>query len=172
MEKRLASEFQDQSIFRLNENLPRIKNCLDRLTEAEVWQQPNSSSNSIANLILHLCGNIHQYIMSSLGETEDIRVRDLEFSTRGGFSKEELFSKIEQVISNASQVIQQAAEEQLLRKREVQGFNFSGIGIIVHVVEHLSYHTGQIALLTKLLKNEDLGFYKDFDLNIKNKEQD
>ena len=52
--------------------------------------------------------------------------------------------------------------------RSVQGFNFSGIGILVHVVEHLSYHTGQIAFYTKQLKNEQLGFYGDIDLNVKN----
>ena len=60
------------------------------------------------------------------------------------------------------------SEEELMRKRMVQGFEYSGIGIIIHVTEHFSYHTGQIAFWTKQLKNKDLGFYADRDLEIKN----
>ena len=169
MKKTIHQEFIEQSIFRLEENIPRIKNCLDRLSEEEVWKKPNESSNSVANLILHLCGNITQYILSSLGNTEDIRARDIEFSTAGGFSKKELFEKINQVVLASVEVIRNCDEEQLLRVKQVQGFEFSGIGIIIHVAEHLSYHTGQIAFWTKFLKDQDLGFYADLDLNIKNK---
>jgi uncharacterized damage-inducible protein DinB len=59
-------------------------------------------------------------------------------------------------------------EDSLLKTRTVQGFEKNGIAIILHITEHYSYHTGQIALLTKLMTNEDLGFYKGLDLNIKN----
>jgi len=170
MEKELTQEIIAQSIFRMQENPPRIKNCLERLSEAEVWQKPNATSNSIGNLILHLCGNITQYIIASLGATKDKRVRDLEFSTTGGLSKAELFEKIDQVVKDATEVISQCEAEDLLKVRSVQGFEFSGIGIIIHVVEHLSYHTGQIAFWTKFVKEEDLGFYAGLDLDIKNEE--
>ena len=50
----------------------------------------------------------------------------------------------------------------------VQGFQLSGIGIVVHVVEHYSYHTGQISFWTKQLKNKDLRFYAGLDLNVQN----
>jgi len=86
MENELTQEIIAQSIFRMQENPPRIKNCLERLSETEVWQKPNEASNSIGNLILHLCGNITQYIIASLGNTEDQRTRDLEFSTTGGLA--------------------------------------------------------------------------------------
>ena len=169
MENELTQEIIAQSIFRMQENPPRIKNCLERLSETEVWQKPNEASNSIGNLILHLCGNITQYIIASLGNTEDQRTRDLEFSTTGGFSKAVLLEKIEDVVKNATEVIEKCEAEDLLKVRSVQGFEFSGIGIIIHVVEHLSYHTGQIAFWTKYIKGEDLGFYAGLDLDIKNK---
>ena len=70
---KIAKEFTVQSIFRLNENVPRIKRCLNLITEEQVWEKSNSSSNSIANLILHLCGSITQYIVSSLGKQPDLR---------------------------------------------------------------------------------------------------
>lgn len=170
MKKSLAQEFKAQSIFRLEENPPRIKKCLDQLSEDEVWKKPNNSSNSIANLILHLCGNITQYIHSSLANTPDNRNRDLEFSITQAYSKAELFEKIDTVIKTAVKIIDDCDEATLLKLKSVQGFEFSGTGIIIHVVEHLSYHTGQIAFWTKYLKNQDLGFYEGMDLNVKNKE--
>lgn len=169
MSNKLVNEFIEQSIFRIDENTPRIQKCLDRLSEDEVWFQPNTSSNSIGNLILHLCGNINQYAVSSLSNSADTRERDLEFSTKSGFNKVELMQRLESTIENAKTVIKSLNEENLLKKRSVQGYNFTGMGIIIHVTEHYSYHTGQIAFITKLLKNKDLGFYAGINLNTKNK---
>jgi len=163
-----ATEFRNQSVIRLNENTPRIEKCLALLTEAQVWQQPNTSTNSIANLILHLCGNITQYVISSLGQQPDIRQRSLEFSTTEGYDKAALLRKLQSTVAQASQVIEACSEEELLRLRNVQGFELTGIGIIIHVVEHYSYHTGQIALWTKLLRDQDLGFYAGMDLEVGN----
>lgn len=164
----LEKEFIDQSILRLNENIPRIETCLDQLSEDEIWKKPNTNSNSIGNLILHLCGNISQYIISAIGEKEDLRDRDKEFNTEGGFSGNELIQKLQTVVREATPIIIQTNKDTLLKIHAVQGFKLSGIGIIMHVVEHLSYHTGQIAFFTKLLKDRKLGFYANVDLNIKN----
>lgn len=166
--KKLSSEFLSQSIFRLEENTPRIEKCLELLTEEEAWQRPNSESNSIGNLILHLCGNIRQYIISSLGKNTDSRDRDLEFSQEGGLPKEELLRKLQIIIHESVQILSMIDAADLLEVKSVQGFELSGIGIIIHVVEHYSYHTGQIAFYTKQLKSQDLGFYEDMDLNVKN----
>lgn len=164
----VIKEFKEQAIFRLEENLPRIEKCFALLSEEEVWQAPNPASNSMANLILHLCGNIRQYIVSSLGNQPDTRQRDEEFATRNGYNKEELQQKINNTIAEAVQTIQDCSEEDMMRSRMVQGFELTGLGIILHVVEHYTYHVGQIAYYTKYLKNSDLGFYADLDLNIKN----
>ncbi|XOV92357.1 MAG: DinB family protein [Bacteroidota bacterium] len=161
-------EFKSQSIHQMELNLPRIKKCFNMLSEEEIWKRPNESSNSIGNLILHLCGNIHQYVISSLGNRPDIRERDLEFATQGGYQKDELFIKLTETVEEALGIILDVPEDELLRKRTVQGFNHSGIGIVIHVTEHFSYHTGQIAFWTKLLKDKDLGFYSALDLNKKN----
>ncbi|UOB19303.1 DinB family protein [Abyssalbus ytuae] len=169
MTNNFIQEFIEQSIYRIKENTPRIEKCLNLLTEDEVWHQPNASTNSIANLILHLCGNIRQYAVSSLGYKDDLRERDLEFSIKGGLNKSQLTEKLTSTIEAATSIIEKLDEKELLKIRSVQGFEFSGIGIIIHVTEHYSYHTGQIALITKLLKNKDLGFFAGRDLNIKNK---
>ena len=118
---------------------------------------------------MHLCGNVTQYAISSLGETEDIRIRYKEFSTKDGLTKNELSAKLESTVNEAVCIIESTDEERLLKTYSVQGFDLSGIGIIIHVTEHYSYHTGQIAFWVKQLKNKDLGFYARIDLNVKNK---
>ena len=169
MAERIIREFIEQSLHRIDENTPRINKCMNELEEADAWMRPNNASNSVGNLILHLCGNITQYIISSLGETEDIRERDKEFSANDGYSKSGLMKKLNTTIEKAKGIIQTMDRDNLLKKRYVQGFEYSGMGIIIHVTEHYSYHTGQIVFWTKLLKNKDLGFYAGIDLNKKNK---
>ncbi len=162
-----SPELKHHAILRMEENTPRIEKCLNELTEAEVWQRPNASSNSMGNLILHLCGNITQYIISSLGGKPDLRLRDEEFAAQGGYTKQELVDKLKATVDAAIEVIKNASDEELLRVRPVQAYKFSGIGNVIHAVEHYSYHTGQIAFWTKLLKDKDLGFYAGVDLNKK-----
>ena len=168
MEEKLASEFISQSIFRMDESTQRIGRCLELLPEDAVWKRPNDNSNSIGNLILHLCGNIRQYAISSLGGAPDSRVRDAEFAAREGHTKQELQERLVATVEEAKMCMLRTSPEALLRVRTVQGFELSGMGIIIHVTEHYSYHTGQIAFWTKILQQEDLRFYGGIDLNVKN----
>ncbi len=157
------------ALYRMDESLRMIAISLEELAEEDLWKKPNNSTNSVANLLLHLCGNINQYIVSSLGGREDLRQREVEFSKSGNESASELLAQLTAVIEEAKSVIAKSSEDELLRSREVQGFTMSGLGAVLHGVEHLSYHTGQIAFWTKLLMDKDLGFYDGVDLNIKNK---
>jgi uncharacterized damage-inducible protein DinB len=166
-----VANFKENCILRLHENNSRIIACFDQLSEEEVWLKPVAAGNSMANLVLHLTGNITQYILSPLGGMPDHRVREEEFSKSGGFNKEELLQIISGTIEKAASIIDAVDTEKLLKIYHVQGFRLSGMGIIIHVVEHLSYHTGQIALHTKMLRNTDLGFYKGMNLNVKNEQE-
>jgi uncharacterized damage-inducible protein DinB len=104
-----------------------------------------------------------------MGGKEDIRERDLEFSTLGGLTKSELLGKLTAIINEAKSIISATNSASLLKVRSVQGYEYSGLGIIYHVVEHYSYHTGQVIFFTKLLKNKDMAFYAGINLNRKNK---
>jgi uncharacterized damage-inducible protein DinB len=165
----IEREFIEQSIFRIQENTPKIIKCLGELSEEQIWLRPNEASNSIGNIILHLCGNIRQYIISALGDQPDVRQRDKEFSAKGEHTKEELQNKLTATLEQAINTIKNIDENRLIKIHSVQGFNYSGIGIIIHVTEHYSYHTGQIIFWTKQLTGKDLGFYANIDLNKKNK---
>jgi len=168
MNEKFIEEFIGQAIHRIDENTQKLATCVQELNDSEIWKRPNLHSNSVGNIILHLCGNMRQYATSSLGNSKDVRERDKEFSADGGYSGAELFKKLTDTVEQAKKIIQSTTEEELLRERKVQGYTHSGIGIVLHVTEHYSYHTGQIIFWTKLLKDKDLGFYAGVDLNTKN----
>ena len=170
MEKRIHEEFVQNALYRLDESTRMNTISLENLSNEDIWRKPNQNLNSIGNLVLHLCGNITQYVISSLGGKEDKRERHVEFATTSGYTKEELLAELKETVDEAKRTINDASIEELVRKRRVQGFYFSGIGVVLHAVEHYSYHTGQIAFWTKMLKDKDLGFYESIDLNIKNDE--
>jgi uncharacterized damage-inducible protein DinB len=154
----------DQALYRISESTERVKACLELISEEELWLRPTPVSNSIGNLILHLAGNMRQYIVSSLGRRPDQRQRDSEFSAEGGFTKEELLTYFLTNYEEVVAVLRSLTDQDLLESKSVQVYNLSGIGHILHVVEHYSYHAGQIAFWTKQLRNQDLGFYKGIPL--------
>jgi uncharacterized protein DUF1572 len=155
----------------MDKNTEKIRTCLDEFEESEVWKRPNPHSNSVGNLILHLSGNIRQWIISSLGNVQDVRERDKEFSSDSGYTKQELFQKLSLTVEEAKKVLKNISTEEILKKRKIQGNVHSGIAVIIRVTEHYSYHTGQIIFWTKLLKDKDLGFYSGVNLNAKNEIQ-
>jgi hypothetical protein len=161
----LVAEFADRCTEQLRLNLPRIEKCLAEVTEDEVWLKPGPQAVSIGHLILHLNGNVTQYILSGLAGAPDRRVRDLEFTTEEKRSRAELFKMITATVHAACEVIKKTGKEDLLAARKVQGFDYTGTGIIVHVVEHFSYHVGQISFRVKTMKEIDLGYYAGLDLN-------
>jgi len=161
----LIAEFKDHAVFRMQESADKIRGCLNLLDEDAFWFQPNEQSNSPDQLLRHLKGNITQYIISGLGDAPDLRKRDEEFIPMANRDRNRVESAFFETIATAIEMIRSANADEMTKIKQVQGFAFSGIGIILHVVEHLSYHTGQFAYLTKLNKNLDLGFYRDFDLN-------
>lgn len=143
----------------LDEGRQRIHKCLGMLSAQQAWHRPNANTVSVGNLVLHLCGNVRQWITATLGGEADIRQRNLEFSEKGPIAPEELLSRLDAVIDRALEVIAALNDEQLLRSYRVQAFEPAGVGIVVHVTEHFSYHVGQITLHTKLMLDVDTGYY-------------
>ena len=165
----LEDDFRDQAVLRISESLEKIQGCLGQLDEEAFWYEPNKNSNSAATLLRHLQGNIGQYIISGLEGIEDQRDREAEFTGKDTRGRREVEADFFEVAQRARAIIQTLPDTALAQRKRVQGFELSGLGIILHVVEHLSYHTGQLVYLTKQLGDVDLGFYRDYDLNQKNK---
>jgi uncharacterized damage-inducible protein DinB len=161
----LEQQLIKESVRRLREGQERIHACVKRLDNEALWHRPNAHVVSVGNLVLHLCGNVGQWINSTLGGRPDHRKRDLEFNTPGLIAKRELLERLDATLASALEVIQGLGEAELLRTWQVQGFQESGTAILVHVVEHFSYHVGQITLHTKLMLAIDTGYYTGQDLN-------
>jgi len=157
----------DVKVRLMQESLPRIEKCLSVLPEAAIWQRPNTHSNSIGNLLLHLNGNVRQYILSGLGRQPDSRQRSVEFSTQYGASAQELLTMLWKTMDEVHQVLDRLHVKDLLEVRPVQCYELDGVSILIHVTEHFSYHTGQIVFYTKALQDMDMGFYADVDLEQK-----
>lgn len=165
MEETALTDLKENAIFRLSESQRMIFLALAKINENQLWQLPFENGISLGNQLLHCCGNLKQYIISSLGNKPDDRNRKIEFLTHGGYSLAELKIRLESTINDAIQTLDGATANDYLTLRIVQGFELSGIGAVLHAVEHLSYHTGQIAFWVKQLTAEDLGFYDHHDLS-------
>jgi uncharacterized damage-inducible protein DinB len=142
-----------------DESYERIFICLDLLTEEQIWFSPKKSTNSIGNLILHLVGNARQWIIGSFGNIKISRNRSTEFVPGQNISKNELKIMLDDLKLEMLPIIDGLSKTDLNKAYNVQVYNEQGIGIIIHVIEHFSYHTGQIALLTKLIADKSLNFY-------------
>lgn len=147
-----------------DECLPRILKCLNELDDEQIWWRPNESSNSIGNLVLHLSGNVRQWIYSGLGGFPDHRARQAEFDAREANSKAELARLLQETMDIVKPVIAGLPSDQFLRSRPVQTFEETGLTILIHVTEHFSYHTGQIAYITKMCSGRPLDFYAGISL--------
>ena len=139
--------------------LPKIERCLERLTDKQVWWRAGERSNSIGNLLLHLEGNLRQWVVCGAGGREDLRERDREFDERRRLPREELMSGLRAAVAEADDTLARLDPSSLLERRRVQGLDVTLLAAVFHAVEHFSTHTGQIVLLTKMLTGEDLAFY-------------
>jgi len=138
--------------------LPRIEKSVEGLSDEQLWWRANAESNSIGNLILHLAGNIRQWIVSGIGGAADARDRQREFEERGPLPAAELLARITSAVEDADQVLANLSAAALLERRRIQTYDVTVLQAIYTVVEHFSMHTGQTILLAKMWKG-DLGFY-------------
>jgi uncharacterized damage-inducible protein DinB len=152
--------FLDCSVRRLRQSSARIEACLGKLNEEQLWARGGENENAIGNLVLHLSGNVRQWIVSGVGGRPDIRQRDREFSARGGVPIPELAELLRGTVEEAAAVLGAVTPERLAERAVIQHYDVSVLEAIYHVVEHFSGHTGQIIFATKMLTGSDLGFYR------------
>jgi uncharacterized damage-inducible protein DinB len=139
--------------------LPKIERSLELLTDEQIWWRANPQSNSIGNLVLHLSGNVRQWIVCGIGEAVDSRDRDSEFAQRNTIPRDELLDGLKQTLNESDAALAQFDTDKLLERRSIQGCDVTALAAIFHVVEHFSMHAGQIVYITKQLTAQDMHFY-------------
>ncbi|HEX2270369.1 MAG TPA: DinB family protein [Pyrinomonadaceae bacterium] len=156
----VSRAFIDRAIeFLTGEYLPKIERCLEQLNDDQIWWRANEQSNSIGNLLLHLCGNARQWIVCGVGSEPDTRTRDAEFARRDPLERAELLTLLRSTLGDVETVLRDLDPATLLEKRTIQGSEVDILEAVFHVTEHFSMHTGQIIMLTKMLTQKDLRFY-------------
>lgn len=159
----LLETFLDFSVRKLKQLEERIEASLDKLSYDQIWWRGADEQNAVGNLILHLCGNLRQWIRHGVVGEADVRQRDAEFSARGGPDKDELIKRLREAVEGATEGIRSVTAAHAERRLRIQKYDLSVIEAIYHVVEHFGQHTGQIIYATKLLTSSDLGFYKHLE---------
>jgi uncharacterized damage-inducible protein DinB len=161
METSCARDFIEESREYLSEDyLPKIERCLERLTDEQVWWRAGDNSNSIGNLLLHLEGNVRQWIVGGVGGVATgERDRQSEFDERAPHARSVLLERLRRTLAETDAVLARLDPSALDRRLKIQGRDVSVLAAVFHVVEHFSMHTGQIILLTKMLTGSDLLFY-------------
>jgi uncharacterized damage-inducible protein DinB len=159
-QRAIGSEYISYSRRRLlKEYFPKIKSCLEQLTDDDVWWRAHETDNSIGNLILHLSGNIRQWIITGIGGGKDVRNRQEEFDERTKIPRSQLLQLFEETLREADTTLEQFDPEKLLEVRHFQKWDHTCLDAIFHVVEHVAQHMGQIIYITKLRKGVDLKFF-------------
>ncbi|HTM47677.1 MAG TPA: DinB family protein [Bryobacteraceae bacterium] len=152
--------FLDFSIRKLEQLGSRIRECVARLSDEQIWARHGEHENAVGNLVLHLAGNVGQWIVAGIGGRPDTRARDEEFNARGQVTGAELMARLDGVVAEAVAVLKGVTPERLAETYQPQKYRVTVLEGIYHVVEHFSQHTGQIMFATKLLTGRELGFYK------------
>ena len=155
----VESEFLSFSADKLTQLLNRIDTCVQRLTYEQVWAKSSVKQNSVGNLLLHLNGNVRQWILHAVAGQPDLRDRDAEFAALNGPAAPELLARLRATVEEAVALFHTLPPARLLERVQVQGYDRTVLAAIYHVVEHFAGHTFQIIYATKLLTGEDLGFY-------------
>jgi uncharacterized damage-inducible protein DinB len=145
----------------LNQYWPRLRKAVEPLSQEQIWWRSNAASNSIGNLVLHLNGNIWQWLVASFNRLEDQRDRPAEFNATGDLSAADLLDRLSQTIDEAAKVLVRLTPDELLATWQIQGYTVTGLAAVYQVVEHFGLHYGQIVYITKMQEGRDLGFYSE-----------
>jgi len=158
----IAEIFVARSRYWLTKEYPiKLRHCLNALPRGAVWARPNQDSNSVGNLLIHLTGNVTEWILGGVGGRSYKRYRAGEFAQRDGADASKLMDDLEAVLREADRVLAGLTDKDLERSVVIQERDTNVLGAIYHVVEHFAMHTGQIVFLTKLYAPGRIQFYEE-----------
>jgi uncharacterized damage-inducible protein DinB len=155
----LARGFLVHVSTKLAEHMAQVARCAELLSTDELWHRANEHANSVGNLILHLTGNVRQWILGGLGGQAVTRNRPAEFAARGPLPAGPLVAALQDTVTQARAILANLDEAALAARRNIQGYEVTGQVAVCHVLEHFAFHAGQIVHMTKVLKNVDLNLY-------------
>jgi uncharacterized damage-inducible protein DinB len=155
----LSAAFVAEARKEFQYNFKKILHCLDQLKDEDLWWRPHESANSVQNILLHLCGNLRQWIVHGLGGAPDIRNRPQEFADRRAIPRTELIEQFEKTFQEVDAVLAGLRPGRLLEPRRIQGFDETVLSAILGTVTHFVGHTHQIVYISRLRLGDAYRFY-------------
>ena len=140
-----------------NRDLKRVIKEIEQYNnEVDIWKIKGQINNSAGNICLHLVGNLKTYIGKELGETNYIRNRELEFSSKN-VPRQELIERVENTIEIINQTLDNLDEDTLATEYPILVFEnkTSTEYLLVHLTTHLTYHLGQINYHRRLIESDE-----------------
>ena len=158
----MTDPFIERSRYYLAHEYPtKIRLAVEAIPAVSIWVRPNQTTNSIGNLILHLSGNVREWIVTGIGGQPGVRDRAAEFARSDGPEAAELLAELGRSVTDADRVLQTINASDLEKPCTIQGRKTTVMAAVYHVVEHFAMHTGQIILLAKLHAPGAIRFYDD-----------
>jgi hypothetical protein len=154
----LAGAVGTEAAEELANALARIEHCLAQLSDEQVWWRSQPALHSIGNLVLHLCGNVRQWIVAGVGGASDVRNRPAEFAEHGPIPKDELLRRLKAVVEEAKRALARLTARQLLQVSRIQGFDVTGLAAIFSSIPHFRGHAQEIIHMTRLQLGERYQF--------------
>jgi uncharacterized damage-inducible protein DinB len=139
----------------------KLRAAVEALPADALWWRPNDQSNSVGNLLVHLAGNVRQWIAGGVGGAPVARDRAGEFAARSGPGAAELLADLERALEEADTVLARLTPADLGSTRTIQGREVTVLEVVYHVVEHFALHLGQVILVAKLHAPGAVRFYED-----------
>jgi hypothetical protein len=151
--------FAAEAVHVLRDSLERIEHCVNQLDDQQVWWRPRPEMNSIANLLLHLSGNIGQWVVSSVANAPSTRNRPSEFAERGPIARDQLLGGLRDAVAKACRSIESIkTAEQLLAPRRIQGNDTNLLTAVFHAASHFEGHTQEIIGMTRQILGDRYQF--------------
>jgi uncharacterized damage-inducible protein DinB len=161
--EQIAAELVRVSRHELRQSLTKIEKALSRIPDEQAWERAHDDENAIGNLLLHLAGNLRQWIISGIGGEPDERDRPSEFARRDALPVRDLLNRLRAAVDEADRVLETITPEALLAGYRIQVYDVTGAEAVLHVITHFAEHTGQILWAVKRAAGEGLGFYAHLD---------
>lgn len=153
----LGKAYVDWSRFRLMSHYrPRVEKCIDALSDDDIWWRQHETNNSVGNLVLHLTGNLRQFIVAGVGGAPDTRDKPREFAERQRIKKEQLIRDLQSALQETDTALARFDPNRLLDITTVQEKQRTFLEVIAVVVDHFALHAGQIIYITKMITGKDL----------------
>jgi len=150
----LGRALLDEARERLVKGFPaQVAACVSLLADDQIWWRANEGSNSVGNLVLHVCGSSRHFLGRGLGGSDYRRDRPHEFAERGPLPKDHLLQLIRETAEETARVLDGLHPERLLEIGDRAGEPFTALALVQRTTHHWAVHTGQIVYAAKMLQS-------------------